>query len=430
MAADGHKLTELDSGIRVVTEETSSVRSSRSGSGCASARATRRSSRPGSRTSSSTCCSREPTRFSSTEIEQIFDGLGADINAGTGKETTSVYTRFLDEHLDRAFDVMADMLLRSTYPDIESEREVVLEEIAMYEDEPSDKVHDVLSAAVFGDHPLGPPVIGTRRRDRDRAGAGHRRLPRRPLPAGPILVIAAAGDLEHERLVETGEQGLRTAEPGAAERRCCGAGQREADGALPPEGDRAVPHLPRRPGHPAQRRPPLRPARCWTRSSAARRPRACSRRCARSAASPTRSTPGPASTWTPVRSALYVGTRQDNVGEALEVIGDELRKLQDTVGQRGRAGARQGAREGPHGAVDGVDAGAHEPARPLRPDGQSRCCRSTRSSRRSTRSACDDLTALASDLYAPSGCRRPAIGRDEGVFRSALAPVNPALLAA
>ena len=83
-------------------------------------------------------------RFSSREIDQIFDGMGAEVNAGTGKETTSVYSRFLDQHLDRAFDVMADMVLRPTYPDIDSERQVVIEEIAMYEDEPSDKVHDVL----------------------------------------------------------------------------------------------------------------------------------------------------------------------------------------------------------------------------------------------------------------------------------------------
>ena len=87
-------------------------------------------------------------------------GMGAEINAGTGKETTSVYSRFLDQHLERAFDVLADMVLRPTYPDIDSERQVVIEEIAMYEDEPSDKVHDVLSAAVFGDHPLGRPIIG------------------------------------------------------------------------------------------------------------------------------------------------------------------------------------------------------------------------------------------------------------------------------
>ena len=75
------------------------------------------------------------------------------------------------------------MLLRSTYADLESEREVVLEEIAMYEDEPQDKVHDVLSTAVFGDHPLGRPVIG-RGEVISALTAGHRLgLPRRPLPA-------------------------------------------------------------------------------------------------------------------------------------------------------------------------------------------------------------------------------------------------------
>src|SRR5947207_15504338 len=72
-------------------------------------------------------------RFSSTEIDQIFDAMGAEINAGTGKETTSVYSRFLDQHLDRAFDVMADMVLRPAYPDIDSERQVVLEGIALHE---------------------------------------------------------------------------------------------------------------------------------------------------------------------------------------------------------------------------------------------------------------------------------------------------------
>ena len=99
-------------------------------------------------------------RFSSLEIDETFDAMGAEVNAGTSKETTTVYSRFLDRHLDRAFDVMSDMVLRPTYPDIDSERQVVIEEIAMYEDEPSDKVHDVLADAVFGDHPLGRPVIG------------------------------------------------------------------------------------------------------------------------------------------------------------------------------------------------------------------------------------------------------------------------------
>ena len=83
-------------------------------------------------------------RFSSLEIDEAFDAMGAEVNAGTGKETTSVYARFLDHHLERAFDLLQDMVLRPAYPDIDSERQVVIEEIAMYEDEPADKVHDVL----------------------------------------------------------------------------------------------------------------------------------------------------------------------------------------------------------------------------------------------------------------------------------------------
>src|SRR5919204_5056060 len=129
------------------------------------------------------------------QIAQIFDGFGADVNAATSKETTVLYAHFLDEHLEQAFEVMGDMLMRSTYAEMDSEREVVLEEIAMYEDEPSDKVHDVLSAAIFGDHPLGRPVIGRREvissLTLDDVAAYHdnRYAPR-------SIVVAAAGNLE------------------------------------------------------------------------------------------------------------------------------------------------------------------------------------------------------------------------------------------
>src|SRR4026209_1413892 len=127
--------------------------------------------------------------------------MGAEINAGTGKETTSVYSRFLDQHLERAFDVMSDMVLRPSYPDIDSERQVVIEEIAMYEDEPQDKVHDVLSAAVFGDHPLGRPVSG---RGEVTASLTHRAVSayhdHRYRPQS--IVVAAAGNVEHARIEE------------------------------------------------------------------------------------------------------------------------------------------------------------------------------------------------------------------------------------
>src|SRR3954463_5143268 len=116
-------------------------------------------------------------RYASLEIDQLFDAMGAEINAGTGKETTSVYSRVLDVNLERAFDVMADMIWRPKFAgeDLENEREVVLEEIAMYEDDPQDKVFDVLGEAVFGHHPLGraivghAPVIGSVQADRLRA---------------------------------------------------------------------------------------------------------------------------------------------------------------------------------------------------------------------------------------------------------------------
>src|SRR5690606_8493436 len=68
-------------------------------------------------------------RYRSVEIDQIFDGMGAELNAGTGKETTSVYARVIDEHLDLAFDVMSDMVFRPAFEDVDSEREVILEEI-------------------------------------------------------------------------------------------------------------------------------------------------------------------------------------------------------------------------------------------------------------------------------------------------------------
>ena len=126
----------------------------------APARAARPSRRPGSRTSSSTCCSAAPTASRSAEIDQLFDAMGAELNAGTDKESTTVYARMLDQHLPRAFDVIADMVWRPAFRDVDPEREVVLEEIAMYEDDPQDTVFDVLGEAVFGDHPLGRPIIG------------------------------------------------------------------------------------------------------------------------------------------------------------------------------------------------------------------------------------------------------------------------------
>ena len=106
-----------------------------------------------------------------------------------------------DERLETALDVMADMVFEPAFAEVDAEREVVLEEIAMVEDNPQDHVHDVVSEAVFGPHPLGRPVIG--RADviesvsRRSLAAYHRAA-----YGGSNVVLAAAGNVEHARLVE------------------------------------------------------------------------------------------------------------------------------------------------------------------------------------------------------------------------------------
>jgi predicted Zn-dependent peptidase len=162
LSADaGHTLTELDSGIRVVTEALPSVRSVALGFWIGTGSRHEREEQAGVSHFLEHLLFKGTDRYSSLEIDQLFDGMGAEVNAGTGKESTNVYSRFLDQHLERAWDVMSDMVLRPAYADVDSERQVVIEEIAMYEDEPSDRVHDVLADAIWGDHPLGRRVLGT-----------------------------------------------------------------------------------------------------------------------------------------------------------------------------------------------------------------------------------------------------------------------------
>jgi predicted Zn-dependent peptidase len=179
-------------------------------------------------------------KYESLQIDQIFDGMGAELNAGTGKETTSVYARVIDEHLVDAFDVMADMVFRPALGDIESEREVILEEIAMYEDDPQEKVFDMLGEAIFGDDPLGRAIIGrasviSGTPAADIAAFHHARY--RP----ENVVIAASGAVEHDMLVALA--GERIA-PGAT----------SGDGAPAAAGRPRPPILPARPGRRFERK--------------------------------------------------------------------------------------------------------------------------------------------------------------------------------
>lgn len=103
------------------------------------------------------------TTRSAKEIAESFDSIGGQVNAFTSKEYTCYYAKVLDTHSQFALDVLADMFFNSTFEDeeLKKEKNVVLEEIKMYEDTPDDIVHDLLSRAVYVDHPLGYPILGT-----------------------------------------------------------------------------------------------------------------------------------------------------------------------------------------------------------------------------------------------------------------------------
>ncbi len=191
----------LESGVRIVTEAMPSVRSAALGFWIGNGSRYEAESEAGLSHLLEHLLFKGTAKYASLEIDQIFDAMGAELNAGTGKETTSVYARVIDEHVPDAIDVMADMVFRPSLDDVESERAVILEEIAMYEDDPQEKVFDVLGEAVFGEHPLGRAIIG-------RAPV----IAETPIPeivafhAGHYvperIVIAAAGAVDHDRLVE------------------------------------------------------------------------------------------------------------------------------------------------------------------------------------------------------------------------------------
>jgi predicted Zn-dependent peptidase len=100
---------------------------------------------------------------SAREIAEAFDSIGGQVNAFTSKEYTCYYAKVLDDHAGFALEMLADMFFNSTFveEELKKEKNVVLEEIKMYEDTPDDIVHDLLSKACYANHPLGYPILGT-----------------------------------------------------------------------------------------------------------------------------------------------------------------------------------------------------------------------------------------------------------------------------
>jgi len=420
------ELNIQDSGVQVVTEAVPSVRSVALGLWVRTGSRDESPAQAGLSHFLEHLLFKGTERYSAIEIAERLDGLGAAVNAATGKETTHIHARFLDVHTEEVFELLAEMLLAPTYPEVDSERDVVLEEIAMYEDEPQDRVHDILAGAVFDDHPLGRRVLGEAEV-----------ISSVPVPeieayrsgryTGANIVVGAAGNLEHAQIAALSE---RLVEP--------------------------------RPGSPAT------PADSMPTEQARRRfyekdteqyhicfgapgiTRDDERRYALAVLDSIFGGSSSSRLFVEVREkrglayavgsyneqytdsglvASYVGTREDNVAEACAVIGTELERLRSTPVS---ADELSRAKESVKGRL--VLSSESTAAR------MSRISRATlfglpidsldEMLAKVDAIAVDDLTALAEELYAPERLSAACVGRDESKFRDALGPVSEMLVAA
>ncbi|MGA9872338.1 MAG: pitrilysin family protein, partial [Rhodococcus sp. (in: high G+C Gram-positive bacteria)] len=142
-----------------------------------------------------------PTR-TALDIAQAMDGVGGELNAFTSKESTCFYAHVLDDDVALAVDLVSDVVLRGRCrtADVDVERQVVLEEISMRDDDPEDLLGDLFLEAMFGDHPVGRPIIGTVESIESMTRAQLRSFHvRRYTP--DRMVVAVAGNVDHRRIV-------------------------------------------------------------------------------------------------------------------------------------------------------------------------------------------------------------------------------------
>src|SRR4051812_12731131 len=201
-------LSELDTGERLITERLTSVRSVALGFWIGAGARDEPDAKVGVSHFIEHLLFKGTRSYDARKIAEVFDEMGGELNAATSREHTVVYARVPDRHLSDALDVMADMVFAPTFADLDSEREVVLEEIAMVEDAPQDLVHDLLSEAIFHEHPLGRPVIGRAEVISSISRRSISSYHRRAYVAGNV-VLAAAGNLEHDRLCELLQRAAR-----------------------------------------------------------------------------------------------------------------------------------------------------------------------------------------------------------------------------
>ena len=355
---------------------------------------------------------------SAEQIAQVFDGMGGEVNAMTGRDYTVVYMRVLDELVERGLGVMSQMVAAPTFADLDQERGVVIEEIAMYEDDPQDQVHDMLGEAIFPDQPLGRPIIGTREVIGSIPEAdvrGHHAA----YYTAPNIVVAAAGNITAERTRELAERYLgglsRATAPSGVEPARAG-GPRLTILEKPTE----QVHLCL--GGPGlARSDPRRHAQSvldtvlgGLMSSRLFQEVREKRGLAYSVGSYTIAY-GDAG-----QVAVHLGTREDNVGLACEVIGAELRRL-----ARDPVPADELARAKDH-LTGRMVLGLESPGNRMNRLGRTVVTDAELLSideiiRRIRAVTADDITALAREFWQPEGLSIVAVGPDGDVVREASA---------
>ncbi|MDP9495322.1 MAG: insulinase family protein [Actinomycetota bacterium] len=198
-----YDLTTLPNGIRVITEPMPTLRSIALGCWVDTGTRDELPNEQGASHFLEHLLFKGSETLSAREVSEIFDSIGAESNAFTSKENTCYWTRLLDQDLATGFDVLAEMIQRPAFRqnEIDAERQVVIEEINMNEDDPDDVAFENFTTAVFAGHPLEAPVLGTRESIRGMSRDDIVGYWKRRYGAGS-MVVAGAGSLEHEALVE------------------------------------------------------------------------------------------------------------------------------------------------------------------------------------------------------------------------------------
>ncbi len=198
-----YRKTTLPNGVRILTERMPSVRSASLGIWADVGSAAERSEQRGISHLVEHMLFKGTERRSARAIAETMDGVGGNLNAFTDKESTCYYAKVIDRHVPLAVDVLTDMFLHSAFDpgEIAKEQKVVLEEIRMYDDSPDEMIHDLFIRTMWSGSNLGEPTIGyaetvsaLTREDL----SGHLRTRYAP----NTVVVAAAGAIEHEPLVE------------------------------------------------------------------------------------------------------------------------------------------------------------------------------------------------------------------------------------